>query len=300
MNTDLNLVYSNPKEIVAELEKKIQELFQSDDYLKFLHKMSLLHNYSFNNVILILMQMPEATMVASYSTFNKMHRYVKKGSKAIKILCPCIGKKKKDDTDDSDDVQKNESSNNYLYFKFGNVFDVSQTEAIDESGEFKSFVTMLHYDSTFIQSIIDALKDAHSIKISYDSSLNGSTNGYYKIVEKEIYLKEGLSRLHELKTLIHELAHHYQLEYYESLVAGFNRNDLEVSAESIAYVTLTMLSNFYGLPEFDSSSYSVGYIAGWSKDKSLSELKNTLSLISNISNSLFLIISNAIPNIEKM
>lgn len=134
-------IISDVSTAIAQLEEKIQDLFASDDYLNFLQKMSLLHDYSFNNVILILMQMPEASMVASYSTFQRMHRQVKKGSKAIKVLCPCKTKytKQHSSKDENGNTVIEDVTVNKTYFKFGNVFDVSQTFAIDEKGEIKSF-----------------------------------------------------------------------------------------------------------------------------------------------------------------
>ena len=300
-NKQGNLDFNDTKLILEELEVKIQDLFKSKDYLNFLQKMSLLHDYSFNNILLILMQNPEASMIASYTTFNQMHRRVKKGSKALKIICPCPVKKTKkvESKDSNGNTTMEEIEENRTYFRVGNVFDVSQTYPIDEQGEIKSFTTELSLDSEFLQNLILNIKKSQPIPINYDKSLKeNSANGYYKIDSKEIYLKEGMSNLQELKTLVHELAHHYQHEKYKELIKDFNRNDLEVSAESTAYVVFNMLKDFYGVDAIDSSAYSVGYVASWSKDKELKELKTTLTLISKISNDLFKVISTAIPKVN--
>lgn len=296
---NVSLDFKNTKLILAELETKVQELFESKDYLNFLQKMSLLHDYSFNNILLILMQNPNASMVASYTTFNHMNRGVKKGSKALKIICPCPVKKTKqiESKDNLGNTITEEVEENRTYFRVGNVFDVSQTYPLNEQGKIPSFTNELSYDSTFLQNLILNIKKSQTIPINYDPALKeNSANGYYKIDSKEIYLKEGMNNLQELKTLIHELAHHYQHEKYSNLIKDFNRNDLEVSAESTAYVVFNMLKDFYGVDIFDSSNYSVGYVASWSKTKELSELKTTLTLISKISNDLFKVISTAIPN----
>ena len=82
------------KIITDQLEKGITELMNSDKYMEYLQKMSKLHNYSFRNTVLILMQHPDATMVASLTTWNKeFHRSVNKGEKGITILAPCRFKK---------------------------------------------------------------------------------------------------------------------------------------------------------------------------------------------------------------
>ena len=82
------------KIITDTLEKGIKDLFDSAKYKDYLSKMSKLHNYSFNNSMLILLQMPDATMVASITAWNKdLHRYVNKGEHGIMILAPWNYKK---------------------------------------------------------------------------------------------------------------------------------------------------------------------------------------------------------------
>ena len=58
---------------------------------------------------------------------------------------------------------------------------------------------------------------------------------------------------------------------------------LTFEAESTAYWVLQML-NVDG--RLDTSEYSFGYIAGWSKDKEMSELKENLEVIKNTANEL--------------
>ena len=54
------------KEITTQLEEGIKNLFQSDQYKLWLDTMSKFHTYSVNNAILIMMQKPDATLVAGY------------------------------------------------------------------------------------------------------------------------------------------------------------------------------------------------------------------------------------------
>lgn len=58
------------KAAVKELEARIQNVFNSGKYEEYLRVCSRFHQYSFNKVILILLQFPEATAVASYRTWN--------------------------------------------------------------------------------------------------------------------------------------------------------------------------------------------------------------------------------------
>ena len=56
------------KEITEQLEKGVKEVFNSDRYKNYLDTMSKFYQYSANNVMLILMQMPDARFIASYKS----------------------------------------------------------------------------------------------------------------------------------------------------------------------------------------------------------------------------------------
>lgn len=85
-------------EITEKLEQGIRNLFDSEKYKTYLRTMSKFHNYSFNNTLLIAMQRPDASLVAGYEAWKKnFDRYVKKGSKGIKIISPVKVKIEVDD-----------------------------------------------------------------------------------------------------------------------------------------------------------------------------------------------------------
>ena len=72
------------KEITANIERGIQELFSSDKYRQYLATMSRFHRYSVNNQMLIYMQRPDATLVAGYGKWQKQfERHVNRGEKGI-------------------------------------------------------------------------------------------------------------------------------------------------------------------------------------------------------------------------
>lgn len=83
------------KQIVAGIEDGIKELFQSDKFADYLRTMSKFHNYSYNNTILIHMQMPNATQVAGFKAWKKQFgRHVKRGEKGLTIIAPTPFKKR--------------------------------------------------------------------------------------------------------------------------------------------------------------------------------------------------------------
>lgn len=56
------------KALTDRLEAGVKEVFESGQYKAYLKAMSKFHRYSFGNVMLILMQCPEASLVAGFQT----------------------------------------------------------------------------------------------------------------------------------------------------------------------------------------------------------------------------------------
>src|SRR5690554_4014174 len=54
------------KVLMQQLEQGILDIMDSEKYKAYLKMQSQFHSYSFNNTLLILMQRPDATMVAGY------------------------------------------------------------------------------------------------------------------------------------------------------------------------------------------------------------------------------------------
>ena len=128
--------------LLGRLEDGINSLFESDKYKEYLNVMSKFHNYSFNNLMLIYMQKPDATNIAGYTNWDKsFHRHVKKGEKAIKIIAPEFFKREVEAVkkDENGSVIYNKEGKlvtekkvqEYVAYKITNVFDISQTEGPD-------------------------------------------------------------------------------------------------------------------------------------------------------------------------
>ena len=75
-----------------QLEQSVRSLRTSDDWAAWLQLASRLHHYSFNNVLLIMAQRPDATAVAGYRAWHDLGRQVDKGEKGIQILAPVVRK----------------------------------------------------------------------------------------------------------------------------------------------------------------------------------------------------------------
>lgn len=137
--TGRNIIVANMDKIKSALESIEQGLatINTDkDWIHYLTFCSSFYNYSYNNIILIMMQRPDATFVAGFTAWKKMNRYVKKGEKGMGILCPCIRKVTNFKEPDNKKVYHDEEAEKEVKkvvagFKIGYVFDISQTDGDD-------------------------------------------------------------------------------------------------------------------------------------------------------------------------
>ncbi|MBP3883428.1 MAG: hypothetical protein J6D54_00625, partial [Olsenella sp.] len=103
------------------LGEGVREVYQSERWESWLRSLSKFYDYSLGNTILIAMQMPTATHVASFRSWKRdFNRYVKRGERGIEILVPMLVKDKSEDAD--------EERRRLVGFRVGHVFDVSQTD----------------------------------------------------------------------------------------------------------------------------------------------------------------------------
>jgi len=105
-------------EVLARLEQAVGAIQDSESFRRYLDMQARFHRYSFGNVALILSQRPDATRVAGYNTWLKLHRYVRRGEHGIRIVVPM--RKKAEEPDDKEASR--------IFFGGGRVFDVSQTD----------------------------------------------------------------------------------------------------------------------------------------------------------------------------
>lgn len=272
------------KEITAQLEAGVKDLFNSERYQDYLKAMSKFHDYSLNNTLLIVMQKPDASLVAGFNKWrDEFERHVKRGEKGIKILAPAPYKIKKEqeklDPDGKPIIGEDgkpvteQKEITIPAFKVVSVFDVSQTDGkeIPDIAVDSLTGSVEQYEDFF-----KALEQTSPVPVGFERIESGA-HGYYHNAEKRIALNEGESELQTVKTLIHEIAHAklHDIDLNappEQQQEGPSRRTREVEAESIAYT----VCQHFGL---DTSDYSFGYVAGWSSDKDIKELKASLETI---------------------
>ena len=266
--------------IMQNLETGVAELFTSERYQEYLKTMSKFHNYSFNNTLLIAMQRPDATLVTGYRNWQSMGRQVKKGEKGITIIAPAPIKRKKEQTVLDQDQKpvigpdgkpKTEEVEITLpCFKAITVFDIEQTTGEPIQTLAPEILTAAVED---FDLFLQAIREISPVPIRFDA-IEGSANGYYHNLNKEIVIKKDMSQSQTLKTAIHETAYArlHDREIMESQGIEKDRLTKEVEAESVAYCVCSAF-------ELDTSEYSFPYIAGWSSGKEMRELKASMDVI---------------------
>ena len=270
--------YASPSErlkaLTDQLEQGVSDIFQSGQYAAYLTAMSKFHHYSFGNTMLIFIQCPNATHVAGYHDWRRnFGRQVKRGERGITILAPCPYRRQEEVEEAAPDGSSSTSIQwvQRMGFRTVTVFDVSQTEG----KPLPELVKKLTGDAAQYESMVAALRGISPYPISIES-FPGGAYGCCDFVEQRILVQPDMSQTQTIKTMIHEVSHAklHAPEKTGELPQHKQRFVREMEAESVAYV----VCRHFGI---DTSDYSFGYVAGWSRGRELSQLRESLDLIRN-------------------
>ena len=286
------------EEITSKLEKGVKDIFDGANYQQYLNFCAKLPRCSVNNQILIMMQKPDATMCQSFTNWKEVNRHVRKGEKGIRILAPAPYKMQKEQEkvdasgktvlDKDGEPVKETVEVTINAFKPVSTFDVSQTEGepipspgVDElTGSVEGYETLLA-----------AIKDVVPVPISFEQ-IDSGAKGFYHLEENRIVVQEGMSEAQTVKTLLHEASHQalHSKEAMDSAGEKKSKNQKETEAESVAYV----VCQHYGI---DTSDYSFPYVATWSADKEVPELKASLDTIRRTASELIVKIDEKVQTL---
>ena len=268
--TEAKVMTNNLDEIMKALESGVRDFMETDAYKSYLRAVGKFHSYSLNNVLLITMQKPEATLVAGYNTWKKhFNRNVKRGEKGLKIIAPMPVsiEKEEDRTDQYGNTYKEKVTVTVPRFHAVTVFDVSQTEGdplpnidpVELKDDVKDFAVFLK-----------AVERSSDVPIAY-IDIEGSARGYFHTVNNSICVQKDMSEAQTLKTLIHEMAHSV-LHNRDNGGALMDPKTKEVQAESVAF----SVCSHFGI---DTSEYTFPYVTAWAGDKDLKTLRNSMDTI---------------------
>ena len=155
----------------------IRSVWDSEAWRRWLTTLAKFHDYSLNNTMLIAMQMPEATRVASYRSWKRdFDRHVRKGERGIEILVPMVVKSKLGEDDETPQGDGETTERRKLVgFKVGHVFDVSQTE-----GEpLPEIASQVSADVNDFDSLMGAIEAVSAYPVEVVDGLPPETNGLF-------------------------------------------------------------------------------------------------------------------------
>ncbi len=283
-------------EITSKIEQGIKDVFESENYKNYLSVMSRFHNYSTNNCMLIYMQNPNATKVASFKAWKeKFGRHVTEGEKGINIIAPAPYKKRIDvqkiDPDTKEPVFDKDGNPIMCQkevilpaFKAVKVFDISQTQG----KPLPQLAQTLNGEVENYEHMKEAIRKSAPVPIKFEKLRDG-LDGFFSPKEQAITVREGMSEPQTLCAMVHETAHSI-LHNPETSDEKKTQRKEEVEAESVAYA----VCKYFGI---DTDENSFGYLAAWSKDKDVKELRESLDIINETSSVL---ISSIEKNYKEM
>jgi uncharacterized membrane protein (UPF0127 family)/antirestriction protein ArdC len=256
-------------EVLKRLKEGVNDIQESSRFKQFLITMSKFHDYSIGNMILIMVQKTDASRVAGFNTWKNLGRWVKKGEKGISILAPCFSPKK-ERPEPEEEKPEEEIEINPIFFKVVHVFDVSQTEG-KPLPEFEVVSLTGEANEDLFRRAMD-LVIKQGLEVSFESRpyQDPAIKGIYS--GKSIWVRPEESRAQQLKTLLHEIAHHFSESVFR-----IPRRDAETIAESAAFTA----GAHFG---FDSGVRSFAYVALWAEDKKV--LETNLTAIRKVSSTM--------------
>lgn len=261
---------------LAKLHAAVEGIHDSEEWAAWLKFLSGMHNYSALNRLWMWCQwearreaqavwnvatgglippLERFSMPAAFSFWKDHGRMVTKGEKALTVLAPIV-------VTDKDKPRVNgKAATKVIGFRLkSRTFDVSQTtgdeipenpiqcEQLTGAGDAEAFATLTKV----------ATLNGWTVSTTMPAGF-GEANGVCIFSTKSLHVDGSMSGAQQLKTLVHEIAHslmHTPDEYALAHRGGVET--AEVEAESVAYLVADRLG-------IDSSGYSVGYVASWSR-----------------------------------
>lgn len=275
------------EELAKRFEEGIKAYIHSDRFKELLTNLSKFHTYSIRNSFLIAFQNPKATYVTTYPKWKSLNRQVKKGEKGIQIFVPIKRTVEMETEENVLDAEgqivcdaegnplKKKEVKNYIKYKIGYVYDISQTSQIEgkEEKELEPCKELTGSIKNFDEFMGNIAKIS-PVPVSFEDIQSGA-KGYYSDMEKKIVIQSGMSDTQTIKTSIHELAH--SLLHEGETGTELSRSTKELQAESVAFI----VCQHY---EIDTSDYTFGYVGSWMEDEE--QILQNLEIIKTCSSNI--------------
>ncbi len=259
------------------MEAGVKKITTGDDWRRMMEAASQFPNYSFLNTLLILQQRPDATRVASYSTWQRLGRELKpkaeRGNpiiirrpqtRSVRSHTPEVEETDQEAAPEAPQPAPRSAQGRarsvVIPGKFApmKAWDISQT-----SGPDIPTITAKVLEGDAPKHLWDAMvKEAERLGylVRFGTTLGGGrAQGHTDPDQRDVVINDNLftKPMAALKTLTHEVGHVLFGDVDDIAEYRQHRGLAEVRVESFAYVVLAHIG-------LDTSDYSFPYVASWS------------------------------------
>ena len=270
------MAQQNPRDKLDELHDRLAHevaaLRTGEDWQRWLKVAARLHDYSFQNTLLILSQRPDATTVAGFHAWKALGRHVSRGEKGIAVLAPIVRRAPAARptpqpprpppppparTPEQPEETKPRSA--VTGFRLTYVWDITQTSGPPLPTPPEPKQLRGQAPPGLWEALADLTQAAGYTLHRRDC---GGANGQTDFTARTIAVRPDVDDAQAVKTLAHELGHVrlHCPDGRRELAGNLACTGLiEVEAESVAY----LVASSHGM---DTSAYTFPYVTGWASD----------------------------------
>ena len=208
------------EDLNALSDKAILAITQEPEaYQRYLNLQAGNPGYSASNILLVMEQNPDATVIHDMENWNKLGRKIIKGSEGMRVRVA--------DTYTKDGRE-------YRGYKIGRVFDAAQT-----TGKATDAPISLQIDTPEMEAALRQLLELSPVRVNV-GELDG--DAYYDPGTQEITVSPNLTDHETFRALARELTHAQSHDNGRN--SYYDRTENELDAESVSY----MLCRSFGVP----------------------------------------------------
>ena len=264
-------------ELIDRLHNEVDQFYNSEKWANYLQFMSKFINRShFNQFLIQIFGGTDTLMVMGYQQFiERLNRIpvacvvcraiaskncsCEERTPPVRIpqLAPMTYNKKTEDENGEEVEEKKLFFREVFVFKFEDTEQLEGKPVIPVETSVVEKLDIEVDDFDMIEAKLIQIVEDNNFEFKYQNIHEEALNGWCDFTNKEIVIDKNMANAQTIKTIIHEIGHMFA---HEEFSQGLPRALKETEAESIAYV----VSHHLGI---DTSSYSIGYVTGWSDNE---------------------------------
>ncbi len=264
-------------ELIDRLHNEVDQFYNSDKWANYLQFMSKFINRShFNQFLIQIFGGTDTLMVMGYQQFiERLNRIpvacivcraiatkncsCDERTPPVRIpqLAPMTYNKKTEDENGEEVEEKKLFFREVFVFKFEDTEQLEGKPVIPVETSVVEKIDIEVEDYDLMETKLIEIVENNNFQFKYENIHEEALNGWCDFTKKELVIDKNMPNAQTIKTIIHEIGHMFA---HEDFSQKLPRALKETEAESIAYV----VSHHLGI---DTSSYSIGYVTGWSDNE---------------------------------